>query len=1104
MIQMHNPAASLSELFGYYDERFVVVAYHTLLRRAPDAEGTRYYLNRLRAGVSKTELLAQLRLSPEGKAARVSLPGLDELVQAHKRRKLLSPRTWFQHSLASVTLEQQHTIRAIDNKLNVLSEAIQLQIAEFDRKLERLTALVKTLNGGDAAGTIPALAADAEPQYQSPAVHDPIAHRYEAALAALPLRFTAQPAKASAIPADIRISILMPVYKVPLEYLAKAIESAQYQSYANWELCIVDDGSNVPELAQFLSDAAARDLRIRLSIEKTNRGIAAATNVALAMSSGEFVALLDNDDMLTFDALHHVVSTLHANPKLDMIYSDECKINDAGAPIQLFTKPDWSPSMLFNSMYTGHLSVYRKSLVEKAGAFRSEYDFSQDYDLALRIAEMTENVQHIARVLYGWRMIAGSAAQGDKPHARTTNIAALQDAARRRRLQGEAYPERAANHFRVNVSSMTEKVSIVIPSDNLNNIQDSIASIVDNSLYRNYEILVVTNSKLIKKLDKPGLPDCVKFVPFDKPFNFSLKCNEGAALATGEIVIFFNDDVRVVSKDWVEMILEGFAVGPNVGIVGPKLLYENYLIQHAGMVTGVRGLVGTMFHCLPHETDTHFGMALWLREVSLICGALLAMRKSVFDQVGGYDAVNAPISHSDVDLCFRVRELGHTCLYTPHATLIHIGHMSIGETEKAEKAKVVQNVPRKKDKSDIFLLRRWGRETSYDPYFPPTMRDILFHDSPDAWQLYGNVPPAPEGGKDILLISHDLTGSGAPRVVFEMARVLHEAGHFVVVASPSDGVFRQQLNDLGIPVIVDELLLRQHPSVEQFARNFDLVIANTVVTWPAITQLSAVVDTYWYIHEISLLEHLLNIQPEITEAFSVAKGIWVGSDHAAVLVKRLRPDAEVIKYGVRPHNDKPLPLKRANFPLNVSLMGSYEPRKGQDLAVAAFEILPAEYRSKLRLNLYGRVLDEHFFRAVETNARKFPEITIRTEIPYEHYVQELAAADAILIASRDDTLPLVSIDALGIAKVLMCTNMTGTSSYIEHGVSGFVSRSPEPQAIAEMLREAVDRASDLPEIAIRGKKVFDEQFSVQAFTSAFFDACGVTSIADVGKKHATT
>lgn len=1099
MIQTHSPAASLSELFALYDERFVAVAYHTLLRRAPDAEGMRYYLARLRSGVSKTELIAQLHLSPEGQAARVELQGLDRLMRSFRREKLFSPRNWFRQTSVTRAQERDNSIRAIENKLNVLSEAIQLQFVEINRNLAHLNSNAAT---GALGSAQPALVLEAPAESTQSNSHDPIMRRYEATLASINPRFTAQATEPSTLPTDVRISILMPVYKVPLQYLAKAIESVRYQSYSNWELCVVDDGSNDPALAQLLRDAAGRDTRIRVSIEQKNRGIAGATNIALAMASGEYIALLDNDDMLTSDALHYVVSAIKANPDVDMIYSDECKIDEHGMPTELFTKPDWSPSMLFNCMYTAHLSVYLKTLVDQVGGFRSEYDFSQDYDLALRVAEVARRVHHIDRVLYGWRMIAGSSAQGDKPHARATNVAALRDAAKRRNLEGEAFGERAANHFRVLVSAMTQKVSIVIPSDNLDNIKESIASIVDQSLYGNYEILVVTNSKLIRKLGTPDLPKCVQFVPFDRPFNFSLKCNEGAARATGEIVIFFNDDVRVVSQDWIEMIIEGFAIDPNVGVVGPKLLYENYLIQHAGMVSGVRGLVGTAFHCLPHETDRHFSMAQWMREVSLICGACLAMRKDVFDEIGGYDAVNAPISHSDVDLCFRVRESGRTCLYTPHATLIHIGHMSISETEKAEKAETRRGTKPKKDKSDIFLLRRWGKAVSYDPYFPPAMRDILYHDSPDAWQLYADVPQMPEGGKDILLISHDLSGSGAPRVVYEMARVLREAGHFVVVASPTDGVFRQQLNDIGVPVIIDELLLLQHPSVERFAKNFDTVIANTVVTWPAVKQLSHVVDTYWYIHEISLLEHLLNVQPGIKGAFEAATGVWVGSEHAAVLVKQFRRNAEVIKYGVQPHRDDPVTPTKVSFPLNVSLMGSYEPRKGQDLAVAAFGMLPPEYRAKLRLNLYGRVLDEEFFRSVETSARKLPEVTLFTEIPYEQYVEELSASDAILIASRDDTLPLVSIDALGVAKVLMCTNTTGTSSYIKHGESGFVSRSPSPLDIADMLREAVDRANDLPTIAMQGKQVFDEQFSTKAFAKAFFTACGVPAVIETRAEYA--
>jgi O-antigen biosynthesis protein len=1081
---------SLADLLDLHDEQFIHSAYHCVLGRDPDTEGFKYYLKRLRGGVSKIEILSQLRLGKEGKSKKLSLLGLDNEVKQFQRHRTPFLGTILRKIEAeSFTQNAYKKLLAIENKLYALDSQLQRKLTETNRALLQLES--KVIHSAELVDNDigePGMHSTQSSDLTELKIYDPIGDRYAIALAEVAGRFCPSIDGHSNIASgDILISVVMPVYKVPLVYLENAIDSVRYQTYTNWQLCIVDDGSNEEGLSNYLHQLPQLDRRIKVKINAVNSGISTATNDAISLAEGDFIAFLDNDDLLTNDALHAIASKIQACPDVDLIYSDECKVDESGVPVELFTKPDWSPSALFNCMYTGHLSVYKKSLIYRAGGMRTEFDFSQDYDLALRVSALTTNIQHIDRILYGWRMIAGSGAQGGKPYARASNVAALQDALTSRGIPGKAFGEPTANHFRVSLSSMTQKVSIVIPSDNLNNIQNTIASIEQNTIYKNYEIIVVTNSKLIKALRKNGLSSKILLVPFDHEFNFSAKCNVGAAQATGEIIVFYNDDVRVVSKDWVEMILECF-VHPSVGIVGPKLLYENYLIQHAGMVTGVRGLVGTAFHCLPHVTPKHFGSALWMREVSLICGACLAIRKKTFNEMNGFDAVNAPISHSDVDLCFRVRDAGYSCLYTPHATLIHIGHLSIAETEKKE---ILGSVIPKKDKSDIFLLRRWGHHTSYDPYFPPAMRDILYHDSPEYWQLYADVPPAPSGGKDILLVSHDLSGSGAPRIVFEMARVLREAGHFVVVASPADGVFRKQLNDIGIPVIVDELLLRQHSSLEKFAKNFDLVIANTVVTWPAVKLLSKVVETYWYIHEISLLQHLLNVQPEIKDAFHLAKTVWVGSDHAAQLVLLHRSDVLVLKYGVNPLSQEMEPLSTSKR-LKVALFGSYEPRKGQDLAIAAFALLPIEYRSRLRLNFYGRVLDENLYKKVELVARNFHEVTLKTEIPYERYVEEMIASDAILIASRDDTLPFVSIDALGAGKLLMCTNTTGTSSYIQHGISGFISKSADAQSIADMLREVIDRSAELPSIAENGRTVFNIEFSIAAFTKSFFNACAIT------------
>lgn len=1094
-----NTTSNLSEeLFSLHNERFIRRAYQLILNREADSAGFSHYLNRLRSGSEKIEILADLKSSNEGKSKFLHDTNIENLIAVHmsEKKSIVNRLSKFFNSFNIETIGQ---IRAINNKISIFEERI-------DNNFFKLNDILTSLNSKLNEDLTPSIDSQSSQVIFFPEQHvqevvrryDPIGDRYQDKLSKLTSRFNASDEKLSTKKTNIKISILMPVYKVPLVYLEKAIDSVKNQTYNNWELCIVDDGSNDDELASFLVNTAKNDNRIKVNISPVNRGISATSNAALAMSTGDYITLLDNDDVLTHDALEIVANKIIDNPKTDWLYSDECKMDESGNPTELFTKPDWSPLALFNCMYTGHLTVYRKSIVLKVGGFRSEFDFSQDYDLALRISEVTSNVIHIDEILYGWRMIVGSSAQGDKPYARASNIAALQDTAVRRNISGEALAEPAANHLRVATSSMNQMVSIIVPSDNLENIKKTLTSISENTLYKKYEIIVVTNSRLIAELKKLNYESNVLLVPFDKVFNFSEKCNVGAKHVSGEIIVFFNDDVRVVSQDWIEMILEGF-VHPSVGIVGPKLLYENYLIQHAGMVTGVRGMVGTAFHCLPHETTTHFGMGLWMREVSLICGACLAVRTSVFNSIDGYDAINAPISHSDVDLCFRVRDAGYSCLYTPHATLIHIGHLSISETEKQE---VLKPTTRKKDKSDIFLLRRWGRHTSYDPYFPPQMRDLVFHDSPEKWQLHANVPPMTAGGKDILLISHDLTGSGAPRIVFETARVLRELGHFVVVASPSDGTYRCQLNDLGVPVIIDELLLRQHDSLERFAKNFDLVIANTVVTWPAVKQLSHLVETHWYIHEISLLQHLLNIEPGIKDAFTAAKKVWVGSSHAAELIVPYRPDVLVLKYGVHPLSNQPNNISAKN-PLNVSLFGSYEPRKGQDIAVAAFLLLPQEYRDKLRLTLFGRILDEDFYRKVEFSARGVYEITLKTELPYEKYMKEMLSCQVLLVASRDDTLPFVSIDALGAGKVLLCTSTTGTSAYIKHGVSGFIAEFADPQSVANILHNLVDEHDQLVNIGKNGKKVFETQFSVQAFTNSLLNACDLEMKPSAPQKNAS-
>jgi O-antigen biosynthesis protein len=764
----------------------------------------------------------------------------------------------------------------------------------------------------------------------------------------------------------------------------------------------------------------------------------------------------------------------------------------------LFHKPDWSPFLLFNCMYTGHFSVYRRDIVESVGGFRSEFDFSQDYDLALRVAERASRIAHIEECLYGWRMIPGSGSVGGKPTARLSNVAALQSAADRRGYGGEAIALPTANRLKRPPPEPRPLVSIVVPSDNVNRIEAALDSIASRTSYREYEVLVVARSSVIAECEREDISDDVRFVAYDKPFNFSDKCNVGAAAANGGYVIFFNDDVLVVSADWIESILE-IASLPGVGIVGPKLLYENGTIQHAGMVTGVRRLVGTAFHTFPSESTAYFNFSQSVREVSLISGACLAMPMHVFEEVGGFDADNVPISHSDVDLCFKVRELGYSCVYTPHAELFHIGHSELGA---AETRAVQAEKPFERDKADIFLLKQWSKYCKRDPYFPPRMRDLVYIDSQERFQYFAPAHRSENAGPDVLIFSHDLSGSGAPKIVFDLAQVLIEQGCFVVVMSPEDGTFRDRLLAIGAHVIVDPLALTGHPVVTDLVKNFDVVIANTVVCWRAFKPLAPFIPMYWYVHEAELFDWLADKYSDFLEAFGYATAVWAGSVMCGEVLQRFGIEHMIVEYGVEDPTEDPGFRARQADPdrITISLFATYEPRKGQELAVQGFQDMRVDVRKRCRLRLAGRTNDRHFREAVEAIAARQTscDIELQEALEFSSYRQQLSDTDIVLFTSRSDTLPLVSLNALAEGKILICSQETGTSKYIRDGVSGFVLERNHPEVIASTLERVVARVNEWDEIGRAARKVFLGNFSTDHFRKRLLAALsGVLSPAEV-------
>jgi GT2 family glycosyltransferase/glycosyltransferase involved in cell wall biosynthesis len=959
--------------------------------------------------------------------------------------------------------------------------------------LSRARAQLRRVHqGGSAAGSDPGGGEPASPQvHQEPVVASPhgdhpLNQRYRMLQEDAQRRFSPD---SGTVPGPAgqgeRIAILMPVYKVPVQFLRRTIDSVINQTHGNWELCIVDDFSQDEDITAALAEYAARDSRIKVSSAPRNLGIAGASNMALSMIESRYFCLLDHDDLLTCDALECFARTLIDAPGTDVIYSDECKIDENDVVHDIFVKPDWDPFLLHNSMYIGHLTLYRTEIVRNIGGFRSDYDLSQDYDLALRVTEAHNAIVHLQKVLYGWRMIPQSAASGGKPHARITNIAALQDAMNRRGWAGSAVALPAANRVVRDRSLMHQKVGIIIPSDNVERIIASIASIRSGTTYTAYEIVVVTNSPDIRKLRaRVDAAAPVKFVPYDLPFNFSDKCNRGAEATDADVYVFYNDDVRVKTADWVESLLD-YVVDPEVGAVGPKLLYENHTIQHAGMVTGVRGLFGTAFHVLNGDSSAYFNFIQSVRQVSNICGACLAMRKEVFWDIGGFDGVDFPIAHSDGDLCFKVRAAGLACVYTPHAELFHIGHVSIGETKKVGASK-----PKPKTKVDIKTLKKWPEFISYDPFFHPQMAGILYHDSQQDYHLLppaGAEPRMRADGRDILLVFHDLTNSGAPRVLFEVAVALVQEGHFVVAVSPADGPYAAKLRANGVFVVIDELILSGHPSVHAFARNFDVMVANTVVAWPIVAQCAAEVETYWYIHESRLVSDICAENPEIAKVFKAPKQVWATCERVRAAVAPYRPDVTVNEVGLFISPPKAVRRKKANSVV-VAVVGSIEERKGQDLAIAAIEVVRQQYEGEIALRIIGRTLDHHFHGEIRRLAGGMPHVTFVGALSPEGALEEISAADILLIPSRDEPFSLVGAEAMALGKVVVLGPEVGLAAYLKDGENGFVAPSGSPQDLANALTRALQSRRQWAGIGRAARSTFDRYFTLDQLRKRMRDA----------------
>jgi len=497
--------------------------------------------------------------------------------------------------------------------------------------------------------------------------------------------------RVEALPEKPLVSIVMPVHNVEPAVFELAVKSVLGQVYECWELCVVDDASDRRGLLEALE--RLDDSRINVQYLAERRNIAAATNAALEAARGEYVAFMDHDDELAPHALLEVVAAVNETGA-DFIYTDEDGIDAEGQRISPHFKPDFSPELLLSHNYVTHLVAVSRGLLRRVGGLRSEYDGAQDYDFVLRATEQAELIHHVPEILYHWRRgdTSTSTRADSKPLARERGRRAVADALARRGIGDAEVTDANVPHFyRVKYPIRGEPlVSILVPfKDEPRLLHCVIGDILEKSTYQNFEVIGISNNSTEKETfeameDLAALDKRVRFLVHDIPFNFPALINHGASSASGVHLVLLNNDIRLISRDWLESLLE-YSQLDGIGAVGGKLYYPDNRVQHAGVIVGIGGYAGHSHKGFPARHQGYLNRLQVVQNVSAVTGAFMMVEKSQFEAVDGFDEQRFPVACNDVDFCLRLMERGLRNVFTPHSEAYHVESASRGYEDTPEK-----------------------------------------------------------------------------------------------------------------------------------------------------------------------------------------------------------------------------------------------------------------------------------------------------------------------------------------------------------------------------------------------------------------------------------
>jgi GT2 family glycosyltransferase len=520
------------------------------------------------------------------------------------------------------------------------------------------------------------------------------------------------------------ISIVMATYNTPIAYLQDAINSVIEQGYSNWELCIADDASTNNDTIDYLKHYAKAESRIKILFREENGHISHATNSALSLATGDYVAFMDHDDRLHPAALLEIAQAIINNPAADMLYSDEDKIDDYGLRSDPSFKPDFNYELLLAQNYICHLLVVKNDIVKKIGGLNSEYNGAQDHDFIFRAIEQTEpkNIGHIAKVLYHWRVHTNSTAASTeaKPYAIDAGRRAVADHLARVGLAATvtAHPDRNFWH-RVHFTLNNEpSIDIIIPTrDRIELMRMCVESILTKTTYKRYKIIIVDNGSVEQEsIDQfqawTENHKNIEVIRDDSPFNYSRLNNQAVFQSQADLVCLLNNDIEIITPDWLEE-MAGYAMRDDIGCVGARLWYPDDTLQHGGVIVGLGGVAGHSHKYLPKNDAGYMGRAVVPQALSAVTAACLMIKRNVYMQVNGLDE-DLRVAFNDVDFCLRVRDAGYRNVWTPFAEMYHHESASRGHEDNPEK------IARFNGEID-FMKKRWGNKLLNDPYYSPNL-----------------------------------------------------------------------------------------------------------------------------------------------------------------------------------------------------------------------------------------------------------------------------------------------------------------------------------------------------------------------------------------------